>query len=334
MRLFFYTLFALLVMTQPSYSEDRVVNIYSYRQAYLIEPVLKEFKQKTGIDYNIVFAKKGLAERLKREGEYSPADVILTTDGSRMVELAESGLTQAVEDELLMSNIPKTYRDGDHHWFALTLRLRNLFTSKKRFSGGLSSYTDLAKPAYKNKICMRSGKHPYNVALIASMIAHNGVDKARQWLQGVKKNLARKPQGNDRAQISAVHAGLCDIAIANSYYYGKMLSDPEQRERASSVEIRFPDNDGLGTHVNASGMLMARYAPHKDEALELMRFLSDDAQKVYAEVNMEYPVKSDVESSDLLSGWGDFKADSLPLGTLFTYRSAALKLLDEVKFDL
>ena len=323
------------MFSQQACAAEEVVNIYSYRQAYLIEPILEKFTEQTGIKYNIVFAKSGIAERLKREGEFSPADIVLTTDGSRMVELAESDLTQAVTDETLLANIPKKYRDDENHWFALTLRVRNLFTQKDAFSGKEWRYEDLADEKFPGKICMRSGRHPYNVALIASIIAHKGKDQAKQWLQGVKAHLARKPQGNDRAQISALESGLCDVAIANSYYYGKMLDNPEQRDIALAARINFPNSADRGSHVNASGVVMAKHAPNRGNALKLMRFLSQDtAQEMYAEVNMEYPVKAGVKPSDLLASWGVFKADTLSLDALFNYRTDALKLLDEVKFDL
>jgi len=324
------------LLTQTALADEYVVNIYSYRHAYLIEPILDKFTEQTGIQYNIVFAKSGIAERLKREGEFSPADIVLTTDGSRMVELAESGLTQAVADAELIGNIPEAYRDDENHWFALTLRARNLYTKKGgAYEGKAWRYEDLGDADFKGKICMRSGRHPYNVALIASVIANQGRDQAKQWLQAVKDNLGRKPQGNDRAQISAVESGLCDVAIANSYYYGKMLDNPEQKDIAMGVKINFPNSEDRGSHVNASGVVMAKYAPNRENAVKLMRFLSQEtAQKIYAEVNMEYPVKVGVESSDLLKSWGTLKADSLSLDQLFTYRTEALKLLDEVKFDL
>ena len=335
MKKIYSWLLILGMFTQAVWADENVVNIYSYRQAFLIEPILDKFTEETGIQYNVVFAKSGIAERLKREGEFSPADIVLTTDGSRMVELAESGLTQAVTDAELIANIPQAYRDDENHWFALTLRARNLYTKKGAFAGKQWRYEELGDANFGGKICMRSGRHPYNVALIASIIAHKGRAEAKKWLQGVKVNLGRKPQGNDRAQISAVESGLCDVGIANSYYYGKMLDNPEQKDIAMGVKINFPNGEDRGSHVNASGVVMAKHAPNRDNAVKLIRFLSQDtAQKMYAEVNMEYPVKEGVEASELLKSWGMLKADTLTLDQLFTYRTEALKLLDEVKFDL
>ncbi len=311
------------------------INIYSYRQAFLIEPVVDAFTQETGVKVNVVFAKKGLAERLKREGEFGPADLVLTTDISRLIELVDKDLSQPVNSDVIETNIPAQYRDPEDHWFALTLRVRNLYTDKAL--GDLSdiSYEALADDAYKGKICTRSGKHPYNVALVASMIAHHGEAKTKEWLQGVKDNLARRPQGNDRAQVKAVKEGLCSIALGNSYYYGKMLKDEKQKVWAEAVNINFPNQKDRGAHVNVSGMVLTKYAPNKDNAIALMEYLSsDEAQEIYAAVNMEYPVKPGVKNSDLVDSWGKFEADPLALETIAKNRGVALKLLDEVKFDL
>jgi len=311
------------------------VNIYSFRQPFLIDPIVKEFTENTGIKVNVVFAKKGLIERLKREGKYSPADIVLTTDISRLVGLAEQGLAQKVDSDILEKNIPAQYRDPNNQWFGLTLRVRNIYSAKDRLGALNINYEDLANAKYKGKICTRSGKHDYNVALVSSMIAHHGEAKAKTWLMGVKDNLARRPQGNDRAQVKAIKEGECDIALGNSYYYGNMLMDEKQRPWAESVHINFPNQKNRGSHVNLSGMTLAKYAPNKEAAIKLMAFLSDNtAQKMYAEINMEYPVKSGVASSELVASWGEYKADTLAFDNIAKNRKAALRLLDEVKFDL
>ena len=313
------------------------VNVYSYRQPFLVEPMFNEFTKETGIKVNVKFAKKGLAEKLQQEGEYSPADMILTTDISRLVELTNKDLVQAVDSKILEKNVPAQYRDSEDEWFALTLRSRNVYSSRDRV-GRLPAdfdYADLAKPEWKGKICTRSGKHPYNVSLVSSMIANHGEAEAKEWLEGVKANLARKPQGNDRAQVKAVKEGLCDLAIGNSYYLGKMVNDEKQKMWAEAVYINFPGQKAEGTHVNVSGMAMAKYAPNKDNAQKLMEFLTGDkAQQMYAEVNYEYPVKEGVKRSELVASWGDFQADDLSLEKVADYHSTAIKLLDEVKFDL
>lgn len=311
------------------------VTVYSYRQEFLVKPILDDFSQATGVKVNFVFAKDGIADRLAREGRLSPADLVLTSDFSRLQELVDKQLVTQVESDALKQNIPAQYRDPEGNWYALTMRVRNLYSSKERLGPLAINYEDLADARYKGKVCMRSGKHPYNIALVASMIAHHGEADAKSWLRGLKSNLARKPQGNDRAQVQAVKEGLCDIAIGNSYYYGKMLQDPKQRPWAEAAVINFPNQENRGAHINVSGMALAKHAPNSADALKLMEYLSSDAaQQSYAEVNMEYPVKADVPVSELVASWGDFKADDLPVYKLAEHHQAALRLLDEVKFDL
>lgn len=238
------------------------VNIYSYRQEFLLKPLLDAFTEDTGIETNVVFAKKGLAERLEREGRNSPADVVMTVDISRISELVDRDLTASVENETLEENIPENLRHPEGKWFALTTRGRMIFTSLDRVEEGeITSYEELADPEWEGRICTRSGKHPYNIALISSMIAHHGAEEAEEWLEGVKNNLARKPQGGDRDQIKAVAEGVCDVAIGNSYYYGVMLQDEEQRPIAEQVRIVFPNDDGRGTHINISGIALTQSAP-------------------------------------------------------------------------
>ncbi len=324
-----------LMSVGHSANADDKLTVYSYRQAFLVEPILTRFTEETGIGVNLVFAKDGIAERLVREGRLSPADLVLTSDFSRLVELVDKDLTSPVKNPLLESNTPAQYRDPDGQWYALTMRVRNLYTAKDRLGQQQLTYEELADPKYKGKICTRSGKHPYNIALVASMIAHHGEAEAKTWLQGVKTNLARKPQGNDRGQIAAVKEGVCEIAIGNSYYYGNMLQDPEQKAIAEAVTLNFPNQADRGAHVNVSGMVLTRHAPNKANAIKLMEFLSADvAQKAYADVNMEYPVKADVAPSSLVASWGKFKSDQLPIFKLAEYHQAAVKLLDEVQFDL
>ncbi|ELZ1258630.1 Fe(3+) ABC transporter substrate-binding protein [Vibrio fluvialis] len=321
----------------PSVMAAEEVNVYSYRQPFLIEPMFKEFTQVTGIKVNVKFAKEGIAEKLAQEGEYSPADVILTSEFSRLFELSDKGLTQPVNSRVIDENIPAQYRDSSEEWFALTVRTRSVYSSRDRVGklGDDFDYLDLAKPEYKGKICTRSGKHPYNIALVAAMIANHGEAQTKTWLEGLKANLARKPQGNDRDQVRAIKEGLCDLSLGNSYYLGKMLEDKEQKSWAESVYINFPGQNVQGTHVNVSGMAMAKYAPNRDNAVKLMEFLTGEtAQHMYAEVNYEYPVKPGVERSKLVASWGEFKSDSLRLEKIADNHAAAIKLLDEVKFDL
>lgn len=315
------------------------VNIYSFRQPFLIEPILNKFTAETGIKTKVVFAKSGLVERIKREGKYSPADVVLTSDFSKLLQLQSDNLTQAISSDAINLSVPARYRDDNNHWVALTKRVRNIYASKANIKTpdtlNTLSYEDLAKPEFAGKICTRSAKHPYNLGLIASIIAHKGESAAENWLRGIKANLARKPQGNDRAQVKAIKEGLCDLSLGNSYYFGKMLTDPAQKPWADAVNIIYPNQADRGAHINVSGAVIARYAPHKENAQKLIEFLaSNKAQQAYASLNMEYPVNPSVKPSDLVASWGEFKEDTLPLTKIAKYRSAALKLVDKVKFDL
>jgi iron(III) transport system substrate-binding protein len=311
------------------------INIYSDRQAFLMKPILDAFTKETGIKVNVVFAKKGLIQRLKSEGDNSPADLLLTSNVSNLTRAVDAGVTQKVDDAVINKNVPAKYRDAEGQWFGLTTRARVVYASKDRVKPGeIETYEDLADPKFAGRICTRKGDHTYNIALIASMIAHHGEAEAKQWLEGVKANLARKPQGNDRAQVKAVKEGVCDIAVGNSYYYGKMMTNDEQRAWAESVNIVYPNQGDRGTHVNISGMTMTKSAPNRDAALKLMRFLTEDeAQKIYAEKNFEYPVKPGVSASKLVDNWGDFKADDLPLSDVDTFRKRAAMMVNEVGYN-
>lgn len=311
------------------------VNVYSYRQPYLIEPMLKDFEKETGIKVNVIFADKGLVERVKQEGELSPADVLLTVDISRVMQIVNEGLAQPFTSKVLDENIPAQYRDSNGKWYGLTTRARVIYSSKDRV-GKLPAdfdYLDLAKPEFKGKVCVRSGKNSYNVSLFASMIEHYGEAKTKAFLEGLKANLAQKPQGGDRDQVKAIKEGICDYSLGNSYYYGKMLDDEKQKAWAESAVINFPAGKH-GTHVNISGVTLAKHSPNKENAVKLVEYLSGEkAQKLYAQLNHEYPVKPGVEPSELVKGWGTFTPDTLKLETIAKNYEKALKLVDEVKFD-
>ena len=331
---------ALFVGGGTSAALAQEVNVYSYRQPYLVEPLFAKFTEQTGIKVNVVFAKKGLDERIAAEGKNSPADVILTTDIARLTGIVEKGITQPVEAAALDENIPARYRDPDDHWFGLTVRSRVVYASKERVAEGeVTTYEALTDEKWKGRICVRSGTNNYNIALLSSIIAHHGEQAAKDWLLGIKDNLARKPQGNDRAQIKAVAQGECDVAIGNTYYYAVMLNDPEQRPAAEAVRMVFPNQSGeglagRGAHVNLSGMAMAKHAPNRDHAEKLMLFLvSDEAQHIYAEVNNEYPVKPDVAWSEMVKGWGEFKADTLSLSEVAKHRRRAIEIVNETGFN-
>jgi iron(III) transport system substrate-binding protein len=318
-------------------AEAPEVNVYSYRQPYLIEPLFNDFTKKTGIKVNVIFAEKGLIERIAAEGRNSPADLLLTVDVGNLMQAKNADIGQPIKSEGLEAAIPEAYRDKDAIWWGLTRRARIVYASKERVKDDVFTYEELADPKWRGKICVRSGQHVYNVALIASMIAAHGADWTENWLKGVKANLARKPAGDDRLQVKGVYAGECDLAIGNTYYMGAMLKnekEPEQKEWANSVKLIFPNTNDRGTHVNISGAVVAKGAPHKENAIKLLEFLaSDEGQKDYAEINNEYPVKEGVPWSELVQSWGSFKADPISLNEIAASRKKASELVDKVGFD-
>ncbi|WP_407496598.1 Fe(3+) ABC transporter substrate-binding protein [Pseudooceanicola sp. MF1-13] len=324
---------AIALTALPAAAQE--VNLYSYRQPELLAPLTDAFTEETGIKVNVAHLDKGMVERLQAEGDRSPADLVFTVDISRLSAVVEAGLTQPVTSDVLTENVPSAYHDPDGHWWGLTTRARIVYASKDRVADGeVTTYEDLADPKWKDRICIRSGTNAYNVALVAAMIHHHGEEEAKTWLEGVKSNLARKPQGNDRAQVKAIWAGECDISVGNTYYMGKMLEDEEQKEWADSVRIVFPTFENGGAHVNISGVAMTKAAPNKENALKLMEFLvSPKAQEIYAAANYEYPIAPGTEAIDLVKGWGEFTADDTNLMDLANLRPQALNLIQDVDFD-
>jgi iron(III) transport system substrate-binding protein len=319
----------------PATAFAQEINIYSNRQPELIAPLMDAFSAETGIDVNVAFLKKGVIERLKAEGKRSPADLIMTVDFARLAALVEADLTQPVENASLSENIPANYRDPDNNWFGLTSRARIVYASKDRVADGeVTTYEDLADPKWKGRICTRSGTHAYTLGLTAAYLTHHDEAATRAWIDGVKANLARKPQGNDRAQVKAIWAGECDIAIGNTYYMGKMLSNPEQLAWAESVNVVFPIFENSGTHVNVSGMALTKHAPNKVAAIKLMEFLaSPSAQEIYASQNYEYPISANSKPDELVQSWGEFTADGANLMDVASHRKDALRLMQEADFD-
>lgn len=324
---------ALISTALPALAEE--VNIYSHRQPELIQPLIDAFTAENGIAVNVAFVDKGMTERLVAEGDRSPADLVLTVDIARLADVVAAGVTQPVDSAVLEANIPAEFRDPADHWFALTSRARIIYASKERVQPGeVTTYEDLASDKWKGRICTRSGTHDYNVALTAAILAHHDAAYTTTWLQGVKANLARKPDGGDRDQVKAIWAGECDIAVGNTYYMGQMLADDEQKAWANSVNVAFPTFEAGGTHMNISGIAMTKAAPNKEAALKLMEWLAGDvAQKIYAETNHEFPVKAGVERSALVASWGEFTPDALPLADVAAKRPEALKLIETVDFD-
>ncbi|MBL4721314.1 MAG: Fe(3+) ABC transporter substrate-binding protein [Alphaproteobacteria bacterium] len=321
----------LLGSTAAAFASD--VNIYSYRQEFLLRPILEKFTSETGVKVNVVYAKKGMLQRLEKEGENTLADVVITADIARLKALSDANLLGAVDSAVLKSNIPVQYRDSENRWFGLTLRSRIIAYAKDRVKPGeIKRYEDLADPKWKGRICVRSGSHIYNRALVASMIAAHGEAKAETWAKGVVANFARKPQGNDRAQAKAVYQGVCDIAIMNTYYFAKMALNekkPEQQKWAAALTLMYPNQDDRGAHINISGAAVVRYAKHRADAIRLVEFMSGNiAQELYASKNYEFPVKKGVTRSDLVKSWGEFKADALGLSEIARLSPAAQKVVD------
>ncbi|WP_425523692.1 Fe(3+) ABC transporter substrate-binding protein [Rhizobium setariae] len=316
---------------------DGEVNVYSYRQPELIQPLLDEFTKETGIATNVLFLDKGLVERIQAEGENSPADVILTVDIGRLTEAKEGGVTQSLVDETINKDIPAKYRDPEGNWFGLTTRGRVIYASNDRVKETDLTYEDLADPKWKGKICTRDGQHSYNIGLFASMVAHHGEEYTEKWLTAVKNNLARKPNGSDRSQAKSIKAGECDLALGNTYYVGLMITndkEPEQKEWAKSLHVIFPNAKDRGTSVNISGMALAKYAPNKDNAVKLMEFLTTPkAQEIYADQVFEYPVLPGAQPSEVVKSFGEIHADALPISDLAKFRKKASELVDKVGFN-
>jgi iron(III) transport system substrate-binding protein len=325
---------ALFAAAGPASAQE--INLYTYREPGLIKPLLDAFTKETGIKVNTVFASSGLEERLRSEGQNSPADVLLTVDIGRLEQAKEYGVTQAVESATLEKTIPTTYRDPEGHWFGVSTRARVVYASKDRVKQDKITYDELADPKWKGKICIRSGQHLYNVSLIAAVIAHKGEAKAEEWVKGLKANLAKKPSGGDREQAKDILAGICDIAVGNTYYVGLMRhATNEQRQWGEAINVimpTFPETGG--THVNISGISLTKNAPNRDNAVKFMEFMvSDTAQKINADVNFEYPVKQGIQLDETVASFGKLNPDSLPIATIAKHRKAASQIVDKVAFD-
>ncbi|HEY1228470.1 MAG TPA: Fe(3+) ABC transporter substrate-binding protein [Ramlibacter sp.] len=328
---------ALTFFALPAHANGEVT-LYTTREAGLVQPLLTAFTAQSGIQVKTVFVKDGLLERVKAEGARSPADVLMTVDIGNLVDLVEGGVTQPVKSAALDAAVPANLRAADGQWYALSMRARVLYADKKL---PLSSfrYEDLADPKYKGKVCIRSGQHPYNTALVAAMIAHDGEARTEQWLRGVKANLARKATGGDRDVARDILGGICDIGIANSYYVGQMKSAKEgtdARKWGDAIKVIRPTFAKTGgTHVNISGASVAKNAPNRANAVKLMEFLvSDSAQAFYAETNFEYPVRRGVTLEPIIGETiGELRPDPLPIAEIAKYRKQASTLIDKVGFD-
>jgi iron(III) transport system substrate-binding protein len=318
-------------------STEEVVNVYTHRHYEADQQLFDKFTQATGIKVNVVSASADeLIQKLELEGKGSPADILITVDAGRLYRAQEKGLLQPIVSETLSQNIPAKFREPEGHWFGLTFRARILAYHKDRVSPDeLDSYESLTDATWKGRVLTRSSENIYNQSLLASIIAHSGEGAAREWASGLLANMAREPKGSDRDQVKAVAGGEGDVAIVNSYYIGLMLNDsnPEEVKAAEQITVFFPNQNGRGTHINISGAGVTAYAPNKENAIQLIEYLSaEEAQNFLATINYEFPVNPKVNKSPLLASWGDFKSDDINLSELGKNNRAAVVIFDQVQW--
>ena len=314
------------------YAEESV-NVYSARKEALILPLLERFSEETGVKVNLITGKADeLLKRIEIEGEASPADIFITVDAGNLQNAKAVGILRSIESEILTETVPGHLRDRDNQWFGLSQRARVIFYSRDRVDPAeLSTYEDLASDKWKGRICIRSSSNVYNQSLVASMIVNDGVERTETWATGLVNNLARPPAGGDTDQLRAVAAGQCDIAVANTYYYGRLLNSEKDEDKAvaDQVALFWPNQDDRGAHFNVSGAGVTRFAKHPDIAQQLLEFLvTPDSQAWYAEVNNEYPVAPGATVPPTLASWGEFKSDSVNLTLLGENNREALQLMD------
>ncbi|MCG6204988.1 Fe(3+) ABC transporter substrate-binding protein [Rhodopseudomonas sp. HC1] len=311
------------------------VNVYTYRESKLVQPLFDAFTKDTGIAVNVISASSGLEQRIKAEGDKSPADVLLTVDIGRIDEAVQAGITQPIGSAVIDETVPPRYRDPNGHWAGISMRARVIYASKDRVKQDAITYEELADPKWKGKICIRSGQHIYNNALFAAYVAKHGEAKAEEWLRGLKANLAQKPSGGDRETARDVAAGKCDIGIGNTYYWALMMNnDPDKKPWAEATKVILPTFQGGGTHVNLSGVLLAKNAPNKANGVKLIEWLvGEKAQQIYADANYEYPIRPGVPLNPTIAGYGKLTADPLPIAQIAAQRKTASTLVDKVGFD-
>jgi iron(III) transport system substrate-binding protein len=314
-----------------------IVNVYSHRHYDIDQQLVDRFTAETGIRVNVVTGSADeLITRLQTEGASSPADVLITVDAGRLHRAKERGLLQAVQSSVLESNVPAALRDPEGYWYGLTTRARVLVYSRERVRPEqIPTYESLAQPEWRGRVLVRSSENVYNQSLLASMIAHEGEAAAQAWAEGIARNLARNPSGGDTDQVKAVAAGVGDVAISNTYYVAKLgeSQDAEDQRVYAAVGVVFPNQGGRGTHINVSGAGVTAHSPNRANAVRLIEFLSsDEAQRLYAEGNQEYPVKPGIGMSRVLQSWGEFEADPLPLARLGELNAQAVMVSDRARW--
>lgn len=318
-------------------TKEQVVNLYTARNYAVDDTLYANFTKQTGIKVNVISDKaEVLIERIKREGESSPADLFITVDGGVLNNAKEAGVLQPLTSATIEANVPKSLRDKDNQWIGLATRARVIAYSKDRVKPDqLSTYEDLASEKWQGKLLVRSSTSLYNLSLLASLIELNGEAKAQEWATGVAKNLARAPEGGDRDQIKAIAAGVGDVAITNTYYYGQMLAskDAAEVEAAKKVALFFPNQQTTGTHINISGAGLTKYAKNKENAIKFVEYLtSPEAQTLYATEGFEFPVNAKATLPDLLKSWGSFKTQQLDFAKLGTNNKAAILLMTKANW--
>ena len=336
MRYFIFIITMILASCSTQKEESNEVNLYSQRHYSVDELQYKNFTEKTGIKVNVVKANADeLIERLKNEGENSPADLFVTVDTGKLYNARESGVLQKIPSEAINKNIREDILDADSYWAPITYRSRIIVYSNDRVNESeLSTYEDLANSKWKNRILVRSSSNAYNQALMSSLVANLGSETTEKWSSAVVSNFARDPKGSDRDQVKAIAAGQGDLAIVNSYYIGLLLASEKEEEinAGNSVSVFFP-NQGegdRGSHINISALGLTKNSPNRKNAIKLIEYLtSEEAQKVYVNNSYEYPANSLVQPSDIVRGWGEFKIDKLNLNALGEYRPEAIKIFDK-----
>jgi iron(III) transport system substrate-binding protein len=324
-----------LAASAGALAQSGEVNIYTYRETKLIQPLFDAFTKDTGIGVNVVSASSGLEQRIKSEGVNSPADVLLTVDIGRLEEAVAQGVTQPIKSDVLDKFVPGQYRDPEGHWYGMSMRARVAYASKERVQQTTLTYEELADPKWRGKICIRSGQHLYNIALFSAVIGKHGVAKAEQWLRGLKANLAQKPSGGDREQARDVVAGKCDIGIGNTYYWALMLNkNLAQKPWADGTKVILPTFAGGGTHVNISGVVLLKHAPNRTNAIKFIEWMiGEKAQQMHADLNYEYPVRTGIPINETIAGYGALKPDPMPLSQVAANRKTASELVDKVGFN-
>jgi iron(III) transport system substrate-binding protein len=307
------------------------VVVYSARKEHLIKPLFDKYTEKTGVQIRYITDKEGpLLQRLKAEGKRTPADMLITVDAGNLWTAAENGVLAELNSPVIEQNIPAHLRDPGKHWTGLSVRARTIAYSTERVQPGeLSSYEELADPKWKGRLCLRTAKKVYNQSLVATLIARHGVEKAEQIVDGWVANLAAPPFSNDTKALEAVAAGQCDVTIVNTYYFGRL----QKKQPDIKLALFWPNQDSSGVHVNVSGAGITKHAKHPKEALALLEWLtSEEAQGLFASINMEYPANPRVAADPVVKAWGGFKGDELNVSEAGRLQTEAIKLMDRAGY--